>query len=108
MWQIAVLWILAGTLGVMASGSISGGHLNPAVTLAFALVRPQDFEQSKMLPYWGAQVAGAAVGALINFVIFFHAIGKYEDVQGLTRGEEDSILSASALSDYYRCVHVCV
>jgi aquaporin Z len=49
---------------VYATGHISGGHLNPAVSLA-AFVRGR-LGVADLLPYWVAQVAGALLGALIG------------------------------------------
>ncbi len=48
---------------VYAVGHISGAHLNPAVTLAFALTR--HFPGARVPAYWGAQVTGAAAAALL-------------------------------------------
>src|SRR5215471_11676251 len=48
---------------VFAGGHISGGHYNPAVTLGVLLrgkLQPAD-----VVPYWIAQLAGAAVAALL-------------------------------------------
>src|SRR5215216_7668250 len=48
---------------VYAGGHISGGHYNPAVTLGVLIrgkVKPVD-----VVPYWIAQLAGAAVAALV-------------------------------------------
>ncbi|MCP5468120.1 MAG: MIP family channel protein [Deltaproteobacteria bacterium] len=56
-------WVFGLTISVMiyAVGHISGAHFNPAVTLAFALVRRFPWRQ---LPfYWLAQFVGAIVGA---------------------------------------------
>jgi aquaporin Z len=50
-----------------AVGHISGCHLNPAVTLG--LTAGKRFPASEILPYWGAQVVGAAAGAAVLFVI---------------------------------------
>jgi aquaporin Z len=53
---------------VYAGGHISGGHYNPAVTLAVFIrgkMKAQD-----VVPYWIAQVAGASLAALI--AIYFH------------------------------------
>jgi MIP family channel proteins len=51
------------TIAVMASatGGISGGHLNPAVT--FALLVGSKIDLKKSLAYWGSQLAGAVVAA---------------------------------------------
>jgi aquaporin NIP len=47
---------------VYATGHVSGAHLNPAVTLAFALTR--HFPWPRVPAYWAAQAAGAIVAAL--------------------------------------------
>jgi glycerol uptake facilitator protein len=57
-WAFAVM---AGVFTAIACGS-SDAHLNPAVTLGFA-VRAGDF--GKVAPYIGAQMLGAVVGAVL-------------------------------------------
>jgi aquaporin NIP len=47
---------------VYATGHLSGAHINPAVTIAFALNR--HFPTRDAAAYVGAQLAGAAIGAL--------------------------------------------
>jgi glycerol uptake facilitator protein len=59
-------------LGIYVAGAISGAHINPAVTLAFA-VRGK-FPWSKVLPYWLAQLAGAFVAALILYFVYQGAL----------------------------------
>jgi MIP family channel proteins len=52
---------------VYATGHLSGAHLNPAVSLAFALTR--HFPRRDLLPYWIAQLAGAvAAGAMLRLL----------------------------------------
>ncbi len=46
---------------VFAGGHLSGGHYNPAVSLAVFLRKKISLEN--MLTYWGAQLAGAALAA---------------------------------------------
>src|SRR4026208_1526781 len=46
-----------------AIGHLSGCHLNPAVS--FGLWAGKRFPASELLPYLGAQVLGAIVGALV-------------------------------------------
>ena len=48
---------------VYAAGHISGGHLNPAVTLG-VWIRGR-CETKDVLPYWGAQVLAGIVAALV-------------------------------------------
>lgn len=101
LWQVAVVWFLGATLAISVTAPISGGHLNPAVSLAFGLFRCADFNIAKVVPYWIAQVFGAFLAGFINLTIFETAISKYEMEQGLVRGTERSIESASTFGDYY-------
>jgi aquaporin NIP len=48
---------------VYATGHLSGAHINPAVTVAFTLTR--HFPVRDAAAYIGAQLAGAAAGALL-------------------------------------------
>ena len=48
---------------IYALGHVSGAHFNPAVTFAFALTR--HFPRAHVLPYWGAQLAGATAAAAV-------------------------------------------
>ena len=63
--NITLGWGLAVTMGIYVAGKVSGAHLNPAVTLAFAVFR--DFPWSKVLPYSIAQTAGAFVAAALVY-----------------------------------------
>ncbi len=51
---IAIGWGLAVTLGIYAVGNFSGAHLNPAVTLAFAVTG--DFPWSQVPGFIIAQI----------------------------------------------------
>lgn len=71
--NITLGWGLAVAMGVYISGKISGGHINPAVTIALAVFR--GFSWKKVAPYIVAQVAGAFLGAAIvywNYMPAFH------------------------------------
>jgi glycerol uptake facilitator protein len=81
---INTAWGLAVTLAVYVSGRLSGGHINPAVTLALAA--RGDFPPSRVLPYWLAQTAGAFVGAMIIYVDYGEAFRAFESAHELTRG----------------------
>jgi len=66
--SIAWAWGIGVTLGVYTAARISGGHLNPAVTVASAVFK--GFEWRKVLPYSLAQLAGAFVAAAIVRVAY--------------------------------------
>lgn len=85
--QPAMTWVLGGVLAVYTCGSISGGHLNPAVSLAFTLARPKDFPFADLLPYAIAQTFGAFVAAAVNYGIFSESIKAYEEANGFIRDE---------------------
>jgi glycerol uptake facilitator protein len=69
-------WAIAVALAVYVAGGVTGAHINPAVTLAFAV--RGEFPWRKVVPYWIAQVAGAFVGAALVFLVYNNAISAYE------------------------------
>jgi MIP family channel proteins len=75
--SINLAWGLAVVMGVYVSGGVSGAHLNPAVTIALAVLR--GFSWSKVAPYIIAQVAGAFVGALIVYVGYMEAFTNFDN-----------------------------
>ena len=60
---ICLAWGMGVTLAIYAVGDISGAHINPAVTLSFALIG--EFPWAKVPGYIIAQVAGAFMGGVI-------------------------------------------
>jgi aquaporin Z len=58
---------------VFAGGHISGGHYNPAVTLAVWLRGRCDTKD--VLPYWAAQMAGAVLAALAATYLYGYGAG---------------------------------
>merc|ERR1711862_33539 len=75
--HIAFGYGLALTLGILASGGVSGGHLNPAVTLAMATLKKCKWIQVPV--YWAAQSLGAFLASAIlygTYADFINHIGK--------------------------------
>jgi glycerol uptake facilitator len=62
-WAMAVL---AGIFTAIACGS-PGAHINPAVTLAVAILQGS---WGQVLPFWAAQFAGAFVGAVLVYLVY--------------------------------------
>src|SRR5579871_4162642 len=62
-WELAAAAFVAISLLVVLFVSVSGAHINPAITLAlWAMGR---FPRERVLPYVGAQVLGAFAGSAI-------------------------------------------
>jgi glycerol uptake facilitator protein len=85
-------WAMAVAFAVWVAGGVSGAHINPAVTLAFAVRRK--FAWAKVLPYMAAQVIGAFVGAALVFLVYFNAIDAFNIANHSPRS------SGSALATY--------
>ncbi|KAG5362557.1 putative membrane protein [Yarrowia sp. C11] len=74
-------WGLAVMLGVITSGGISGGHLNPAVTLSSCIYR--GFPWKKFPIYMLAQFLGCMVGSALVYGHYHSAIDFYEGGNGI-------------------------
>mmetsp|Transcript_28658 Transcript_28658/g.62525 ORF Transcript_28658/g.62525 Transcript_28658/m.62525 type:complete len:318 (-) Transcript_28658:298-1251(-) len=98
-WQVAVVWALGVSLAIYMSAHISGAHLNPAVTIAFATWRK--FPLYKVPRYVISQVLGGVFGGAMNLFIFQGIIHQYEVTHGITRGEQNSIPSAATFGMYF-------
>jgi len=82
--NITLGWGLAVTMGIYVAGTISGGHLNPAVTLAMAVFR--GFPWRKVLPYFISQTAGAFLAAALVYRNYLPAFHQFDPQLGKTAG----------------------
>ena len=68
-WMVITTgWAMAVAMGVYAAGRISGGHINPAVTLGLAVIGK--FPWSDVPKYLAAQFLGAFLGAVIVWLAY--------------------------------------
>lgn len=70
--SINLAWGIAVMLAICLTASVSGAHLNPAITLALAVHRK--FEWSKVPAYLVAQVLGAFSGAALVYLAYREGI----------------------------------
>ena len=101
LWQVAVGWALGVSLAIYLTAAASGAHLNPAVSLAFAIFRPQDFPRRLLLPYWISQLLGAVLAGISVLTLYGSFIRRFEEQHGVTRGEPGSQLSAMMFGEYF-------
>lgn len=74
--SINIAWGLAVAMAVYVAGSVSGAHLNPAVTLALAVHRK--FAWSKVIPYSVAQVTGAFAASAVLYAVYREALNNFD------------------------------
>ncbi|MBQ6086970.1 MAG: aquaporin family protein [Bacteroidales bacterium] len=81
---ITMAWGLAVMAGVIVAGPYSGAHLNPAISIGFALAGT--FPWAWVLPYIVAQMLGGFCGAIVMYAFYvdhFAATSdKPEDILG--------------------------
>lgn len=66
--SISFGWGIAVMCAIYVSGGISGGHINPGVTLVLACYR--GFPWRKVPIYWAAQLLGGIMGALCIYGLY--------------------------------------
>ncbi len=98
-FQVAIVWGIGIATAIYLTGSLSGAHLNPAVTLAMAAWN--GFPWRRVLPYYGAQFLGAFAAAAVLYGVFAGALRQYEKTNGIVRGQPGSEASAMVFGEFY-------
>ncbi len=99
LWQVAVVWGAAVGLAIYSVAAVSGAHINPAMTIAFALRR--GFPLRKIPHYISSQLLGAVLAAVLLYVIFSGPLRAFEQGNGIVRGQPGSELSAMVYGEYF-------
>ncbi|MXZ02861.1 MAG: aquaporin, partial [Chloroflexi bacterium] len=73
----------------------------PAVSLAFAIFRRDQFPVNRLFAYWGAQLIGAVIAGVVVLILFNPFIDRFEMENGIVRGELGSQRSAMAFGEYF-------
>ncbi|HRQ87313.1 MAG TPA: MIP/aquaporin family protein [Bacteroidia bacterium] len=98
-FQVAIVWGLGIAVAIHLTGSLSGAHLNPAVTLSMAVW--SDFPMRRVVPYIAVQMLGAFVGAAVLFYLFSDALTVYEAANHIVRGSSGSEATAMVFGEYF-------
>ena len=99
LWQVAIVWGVAIMAAAYVVGSISGAHINPAITIALA--GWGRFSWSQVGPYISAQVTGAFLAAAGLFAVYAPFLAEKEREQHVTRGLPGSEITATCYGEYY-------
>ena len=99
LWQVAVVWGLGIMLAIFAVDAISGAHINPAMTIAFAVWGRHPWR--RVAPYITAQLLGAIGAAAVLFVLFSGFLSAKEREKEVVRGEPGSVVTAMCYGEYF-------
>jgi glycerol uptake facilitator protein len=83
---IAFGWGFAVLAGAYTAAPLSGGHINPAVTIAIAI---DTGEWSKVWVYLLGQLIGAMLGAVLCYLVYFAQFQANTRETGTTEGTAD-------------------
>jgi glycerol uptake facilitator protein len=98
-FPVAIIWGLGITSAIHLTGSLSGAHLNPAVTIAMAVFR--DFPKRRILPYVTVQFSGAFLASAAVYLIFSEPLKNFEAQHEISRGAPGSEASAKVFGEYF-------
>jgi len=90
---IPVVFGLSVAIAVYATRDVSGAHLNPAITAAFAVNRPENCPKELILPYVGSQILGATAAGALNYTLYNRGIKAWETAEKIVRGAKNSCVS---------------
>lgn len=98
-FQVAIVWGIAIAIAIHMTGSLSGAHLNPAVTVSMAVWA--GFPARRVAPYIAAQMSGAFVAAAALYLLFADAIHSFELANHIVRGASGSEASAMVFGEFF-------
>lgn len=100
-WQVTVLMWLGVALAIYTTSHICDAHLNPAITIAFAVIRRKSFSWKKIVPYIISQMLGGVFAGAVLYFFAYEQIAIYEERNGIERGRNGSVITASMFGEYF-------
>lgn len=97
-WEMSLVWGIGVTIAIYIVGSISGAHLNPAVTISLSIHR--GFDKKKVLPYIASQLLGCFAAAGLIYFLFNPLLSSFEVTNNIIRTSENGVITAGIFSTY--------
>src|SRR5215213_420367 len=98
-FQVAIVWGLGIATAIYLTGSLSGAHLNPAVTLAMASANGLPWRSVPR--YLSAQFGGAFAASAVLFAMYHGTLVAYESAHQIVRGAPGSEATAMIFGEFF-------
>jgi glycerol uptake facilitator protein len=98
-FQVAIVWGLGIATAIYLTGSLSGAHLNPAVTLSLATAK--GFPWLRVPGYVLAQFLGAFTASGVLYAAFAGPLRVFEETNHILRGSAGSEASAMIFGEFF-------
>ena len=97
-FEISCIGGFGVSISMYFSSSISGAHLNPAITIFFWL--SSEFHKKKVVPYIISQIFGSFFFTMLIYHLYDDALILFEIKNHIIRGTQDSLSLASIFCIY--------
>lgn len=98
LFELSIAFALAIMVIIIVVAAVSGGHINPAITISLALFGR--FPWREVPVYIVSQISGGFVGALVLYGLYQGPIVAFEQAHHIVRGQPASALSAMIFACY--------
>ncbi|ANZ22519.1 glycerol transporter [Buchnera aphidicola (Diuraphis noxia)] len=97
-FEISCILGLSVSISIYLSHTISGAHLNPAITIFFWL--SSKFNKKKVIPYIISQIFGAFIFTMLIYYLYYNILISFEEKNNIIRGSQESVSLASIFCIY--------
>jgi MIP family channel proteins len=87
-FALSFTWGIAALIAIMSTASVSGGHINPAVTIASAVLGNHSWK--KVPHYVAGQLIGSFAAAILIHVTYYDALQAYDGGMRITASHQDA------------------
>jgi glycerol uptake facilitator protein len=98
-FQVAIVWGIGIATAIYLTASLSGAHLNPAVSVAFAVW--SEFPWRRVPRYIVTQFAGAFLASVILYALYRGVLEAYESSHHIVRGAPGSEATAMIFGEFF-------